>query len=502
MEANDLEFLAQIQAVIPAEIPIFLVGGAVRDSLLGRKIKDYDFVVPGRALELARRVADRVGGGFYSLDEGRETGRVILKKNKYERAVLDFAVQRGEDLIADLRARDFTINSMAINLRDLNTLIDPLSGAADLRAKVLRVCSDQGLSEDPLRVLRGIRLSNNFSLRIEPTTLRLMRSSAAMITLTSPERQRDEIYQILLSSKPVNAIRVAANIEALDPVFPELKHLSGVQQSFPHTEDVWNHTLTVMDKLTTVLEILQLEYDPDASGGLIAGLTAMRLSRYRHQITAHLSSHLNKQRPERGLLFLAALYHDAGKPEVKELDAAGRIRFFNHEQVGARIITQRAKELHFSNNEIERLELVIRHHMRPIWLGQQPSGPSRKAIYRFFREVGPAGIDICLLTLADFWGTYKFTLDQEHWQRHLDVVRSLCAAWWEAPAEQVSPPPLINGSDLLEKFRLRPGPIVGQILELIREGQVSGEVTDRQKAFDLARRILDEQYETNSDFED
>ncbi len=158
------------------------------------------------------------------------------------------------------------------------------------------------------------------------------------------------------------------------------------------------------------------------------------------RFSAHLAETPNPDRSLRALLLLAALYHDIGKPASRQVEADGRIRFFDHDQLGAQLAGQRGARLHLSNSEIERLTTIVRHHMRPLLLAQSGDTPSRRAIYRFFRATGAAGVDICLLSLADTLATYGPGLPQDVWVRQLDTVRTLLEAWWEQAEEKVTPP--------------------------------------------------------------
>jgi putative nucleotidyltransferase with HDIG domain len=221
-------------------------------------------------------------------------------------------------------------------------------------------------------------------------------------------------------------------------------------------------------------------------------VVSLRLGRYREQLDAHLKSSPNPLRSLRGLLFMAALYHDAAKPQTQQVDEEGRLRFFDHPVVGADLVEARAQALRLSNDEIERLKRIVRHHMRPIYLANTGETPSPRAIYRFFRDTGEAGVDICLLSLADVLATYGSSLPVDVWERHLDVVRLLLEAWWEYPSERITPPELLNGHDLIKELGLTPGEKIGELLEFIREAQVAGQVTDRERALALARQWLSE----------
>ena len=489
--------LDQIRPALPENLPIYLVGGAVRDALLNRPTHDLDFVLDGDGIQIGRRVANTLQVPFFPLDEERGTGRVVLPypgedpTRTGERYFLDFASFRGPDLESDLRARDFTINALAVDVHAPDKLLDPLGGAADLLAKRLRTCSSTSLQDDPLRVLRAVRMATTFSLRISPETRQLMREAVNGLDHISPERKRDEILRILGGNQIATALRTLDVIGALPRVFPELPALKGITQSPPHVDDVWNHTLQTIQNLEKVLEVIgSPEHDPDAAASLTLGLVVLRLGRYRQQIHAHLQKPVAPDRPWQALLFLAALYHDTGKPETRTVDEDGRIRFFGHDRAGTDLFSRRAHALHLSNPEIIRLKNIVRHHMRPHLLAQVDKLPTRRAVYRFFRDTGDAGVDICLLALADVLGTYGTTLPQDTWNHYLDVIRELLEAWWEMPEERVSPPALLNGHDLIETFKLPPGPQIGQLLEMVREAQADGQLEDRVQALEWIENYL------------
>ena len=155
----------------------------------------------------------------------------------------------------------------------------------------------------------------------------------------------------------------------------------------------------------------------------------------------------------------------------------------------------RSRQLALSNEEINHIEIIVRHHMRFIFYTKRQDkegiSPSRRAIYRFFRESGIAGVDLCLLGLADIRATYQETLPQNTWAMALEVAKLLLENWFEKPAESIYPPALVNGDDLMQVYQLPPGPLIGNILEAIREAQAMGEVTTREQALALARTKLE-----------
>jgi tRNA nucleotidyltransferase/poly(A) polymerase len=492
---NQLEFsdiFTRIAAALPADLPVYLVGGAVRDAMLGKGVHDLDFVLPKDVIKHARLVAKDLGAAFFPLDEERDTARLILIDEDGTRQTLDFASYRGPDLESDLRGRDFTINAMAVDVHPNRALFDPLGGVSDLRAKQIRACSPHSLADDPVRILRAIRLAATLDFHIMPDTRSLMRKSISGLLKVSPERLRDELFRIFSGPQPSTSIRALDILGALPYILPELLELKGVEQSPPHISDVWDHTLGVTRQLEYVLQALTRQYDQEAAANMTMGILVMRLGRYREQLDTHFQASMNPERTLRGLLFFAALYHDIAKPRTMSVEEGDRIRFFRHDQVGEEMVALRARELRLSNSEIARLKGIVRHHLRPILLAQSQTSVSRRAIYRFFRDTGPTGVEVCLLSLADVLATYGPSISIEGWTKHLDVVRSLLEAWWENPQESVSPPNIIDGNKLMNHLQIQPGPVVGRLLDAIRENQAMGVVQTKEQALSLAKDLLKE----------
>jgi putative nucleotidyltransferase with HDIG domain len=489
----------RIMDILPADQEIYLVGGAVRDLLLSRLSPDLDFALPAKGISLARTVANTLNADFLPLDDERDTGRVIFTDEDGSRVFLDFAVYRGADLTEDLRARDFTINAIAYNLRD-ETIIDPTEGGKDLRAKLIRACSPTSLSDDPVRILRAVRQAAAFDFHIDKNTRELMKQSADQLGRISPERLRDEVFKILKGPKPDACMRALEMLGVLPYLMPELVAMKGVGQSEPHMYDVWTHTLAALDHLDQVISALRVGYDAQKTNDMFTGLLGLQLGRYREQIANHFVESLNIDRSLRSLLFFAALYHDVCKPETKTVEESGRTRFFDHDTKGADIAAERLRSFNVSNDEVERVQTIIKNHMRIHFfadrLGKEKQAPSRKAIYRFFRDSGKAGVDLVLLGLADLRATRAHALTIETWNTYLDVARILLENYFEKPEESISPPRLLDGNLLMKELGINPGPFVGQLLESIRENQAAGKIENREQALEFARKELAKQTAT------
>jgi poly(A) polymerase len=493
LELPDL--IARVRAGLPAGMQVWLVGGAVRDALLRRPVHDFDFVVTGDALAGARALADALGGAYYPLDSERGVGRVVLAREG-GRITLDFSRLRGPDLAADLAARDFTINAIAADIAAPGARIDPLRGERDLRGKIIRACSPTALDDDPLRALRAVRLAAELRFRIDKPTLAAVRAQAERLAQVSIERRRDELLRCLGGPRPAAAIRTLDRLGLMPALIPELPALHGITQSPPHVYDVWGHTLTALGRLADVLAVLDPIYDVDKASDLTLGLVSLRLGRHRQALGGHLATALNDdERPVRTLLLLACLLHDIGKPATRTVEPDGRIRFFDHDQVGAGITQARLTELRLSTDEVQRVSAIVAHHLRPLQLSDEAE-VTRRAVYRFYNQTGEAGIDVVLLSLADCLGTYgDGPPPVDEWNRLLDVCSQLLRAYFETPTQAIHPPVLLSGHDVMSEFGVEAGPRLGRLLAELREAQAAGEVADRGAARNWVRAYLAERHD-------
>jgi len=477
------ELSNQIRDLLHGTGKVYLVGGAVRDILLGHGTHDLDFVLEGDVKAAAKSVADALSAYLYVLDNERNTYRVVYYQKDGRRILLDFAALRADDLESDLKGRDFTINAIALDLSIPDKLIDPLRGERDLQGQILKACSPASFVDDPARVLRGVRLVMDLGFNIQPETFSAMRTSVPLLKNVAAERKRDELFKMLDGGHLDNAIWLLDQLGALNEILPELAELKGVTQSLPHVLDVWEHTLSVLQQLNGLLAALVIGNNSDVtSANPILMLTLQKIGRFQDRLQEHFSIQLNPERSRTSLLALAALYHDVGKPATHRVDPDGRIRFFDHDKIGAEVVARRGHELALSLAEIQYLETIVRHHMRPHLLEISGNVLTRRAIYRFFKDTGDVGVDICILSMADVLATYGSTISEEHWKSKLDICQTLLAAWWDRPTDLVRPIRLLTGDDLQMYFSLKPGRLIGEILEALREAQACGEILNREEA--------------------
>lgn len=481
---------------------LYLVGGMIRDILKQQPGHDLDFVATGDVIKLARKTADKIDAAFYVMDAERRTARLLYTSPVDRRRwILDFSTLQGETIFDDLTARDFTCNSMAVDLRDLSRLIDPLDGARDIKNNILRMSSPSSFIDDPLRTLRAVRQAVEFNYRMTADTIQALKRSTPNLVTISVERQRDELFKMLEGGKAAAALRTGFRLGVFHTLLPEVERLRGVDQSSPHTLDVFDHTLAVVAALDILYNILVQPYSDEKGADLLHGLAVLELGRFRKEFSDHFASAVTPDRTLLGLLMLAGLYHDVAKPLVRTVDEDGRMRFIDHENLGAEIARERGRALMLSGDEVDRLSVLVKHHMRIHQLAKSGVEISRRAIYRFFRDTGPAGVELVLIALADLTATYGVTITPDYWQQELRACRQLLDAWYSHKTEYVEPTRVVDGTDLMEALELSPGPRVGRLLESIREAQADGIVNNRDEALEYARKrlIIDERGRRTTD---
>ena len=448
--------------------PVWLVGGAIRDALLDREVADADLAVERGGEERAARAIARVAGGSaFSLSEEFGTWRAVASTDGWH---VDVSGLRAESIEGDLRARDFTVNAIAVPLGGGDP-VDPTGGIADAEARILRAASEASFEDDPLRLLRACRLSASLSLSLDPGTADLARRDADRAADPAGERQFAELRGIVAGEEPIAGIRLMEELAVLPVVLPELEALRGVVQNPNHHLDVLGHTITVLE------EWLGLEADVSAFAGNLAP-----------EVEAFLDEPLADELTRRDALRFGALFHDLGKPETRE-EGSGYVTFIGHDEVGAKIIASICRRLRTSRALSGHLQGLALHHLRLGFLiHQRPL--SRRAVYDYLVATEPVGADVTLLTVADRLAARGEgpLASPEMVEAHLDLARQMlreALAWHR----EGTPRPPLTGDELAEELGLSPGPEMGRVLEELRAEAFTGEITSRSQALERARQL-------------
>ena len=436
----------------------WIVGGALRDELLGREVTDIDIVVEGDPERAARELAKELRGPVFRLSEAFGAWRVVDRR---EGRVYDYAPLQGETIEEDLAKRDFSVNAMA-RRSEGSELIDPLGGRADLEARTLRVLGPAAYENDPLRPLRLARFAAELGFMPDAETERLTSEAAPRVAEASGERVFAELRRLVLAPGAVQGLDLADRLGLLDSVLPELADLHEVEQSHYHHLDVYGHTIEVFERL--------VELEREATGEL------------REVLDEPLADELTRGEALR----FAALLHDIGKPATHQVREDGRVTFMGHDRLGEQMVRTICRRLRTSERLCRFLEGVTRHHLVVGFLvHERPL--DRHAVYRYLERTSPVEVEVTLLSVADRLATRGKNAERAI-DAHLDLAGELMPAALEW--RRSGPPRVpVRGDELAAALGIDHGPELGRLLDQLAEAAYAGEATDRQQAIDLARTL-------------
>lgn len=456
---NELLQLLELVRELACGTRVYLVGGAIRDLLLGRVVKDLDFVQPHGSIQLARAVSRRLNGAVYTLDDVRHSARVILRQGGQDEQILDFTSFIGVDLEQDLRQRDFTVNAMAVDLDAPGQLIDPLGGEADLEAKQLRLCGPDSLINDPIRVLRGVRLISSYDLRYGLEINDAMRVAIKRLGVVSGERIRDELFKCLA----VSNFDVASQLLSDFGVMDQLRLLTfGVDPAEPNSFEDDTESFVSLSRKNSQPEDGQHKPEPKLVSELEHLLSYQTM----------LDEPLQGGRKRRHLLLLCSiLLHihpafDSAQP--------GGVRLQPEQFAG-----QISQALLIGQKETAYFKAVSGGFNRLAELSTRE--PAKLDYYRFFRDFGAYGLDSALLALVETETPAPLL------QFSPRICRQVFQTWFTEQGNTVDPPRLVDGNLLQHELGIAPGSKIGYLLETIREQQVLGNIATTAEAVAFAR---------------
>jgi putative nucleotidyltransferase with HDIG domain len=432
----------------------WLVGGAVRDHLLGRETDDLDITLDGDPRQAARTIARATGGAAFQLSGAFGAWRVVGPGHGWH---VDLVTLRDADIEADLAARDFTINAMAEPLAG-GDVVDPHGGRADLEARIVRMVSAGALTEDPLRSLRAVRLITELDLTLDPATGAAVEANAAAIDQVASERVFGELKRVVTADRARTGLELMDRFGLLDAVLPELTALKGVEQNVFHHADVYEHTLEVLEAVA-------------------------RLEREEDEIGALLREPLGDELTRGGGMRFAALLHDAAKPATRGETPDGRVTFIGHDTAGADLARSVLRRLRASQRLSDYVAALTRHHLRLGFLVHE-APLDRRAIWRYLRATSPYSSEVTIFTIADRLATRGRNAD-EAIAAHVALAREVLGhALADRPAE-----PLIRGDELARELGIAAGPRLGELLAQLEEDRFAGVIATREDAVRRAREL-------------
>ncbi|MCF8108598.1 MAG: HD domain-containing protein [Desulfohalobiaceae bacterium] len=455
--------LAPLQGQLP---PLYLVGGQVRDFLLGRPAADIDLVC-ARAEDTARRIARKWNASLVPFHKkGRQTCfRVVFGNDPGD--TLDVTSFQGATLAADLSRRDFTINAMALEIgpNGPGRIIDLFGGRKDLQSSQVRMTSDVVFAADPIRVLRSFRFCAQLGFTLDSATQQRLQEQSGLLSQAAPERISAELVKLFASPVCCPVVRQMDQAGVLEILFPELSSLKGCKQNEYHHLDVWEHSLEAFKHMEDILERLP-EVFPNSWKGL---------------------QELLETHQHRAVLKLGVLFHDLGKPDAQGLNPkTGRITFYGHDRAGVGSVDSLARRLRLSIRNRDLLRLLVAEHIHVYALSRP--GVKKSTRMRFFRTYRDMGLLCILLGLADIEARRGPAAGPDERSRYQEWAAQAVDQYFRTDWNPEKHTPLITGKDLI-RLGLEPGPVIGRILEQVQEAEDDGLIQTRKQALDLAEKM-------------
>jgi poly(A) polymerase len=463
--SRPLDFVLAPAAALRDRGDAWVVGGAIRDALLGHEVDDIDLVVAGDARAAAAQVAEAHGAGRFRLSADFGSWRV--HGGRLGEVTVDLTPVQGADLSEDLGRRDFTVNAMALPVGD-GALIDPYGGRDDLQQRRLRLVSDRSLQADPVRVMRLARLERQLGLEADDATVARARADAPLLDRSAPERVFEELARMVRLGRPERGFAALDRIGALSVLVPELDDARGMEQNPYHHEDVFGHVMEVVERTG------EITADPEPVFRSLAPRVAERLGE-------PLADDLTRGEA----LALAALFHDVAKPATRAVTPAGRVTFMDHDRLGAEMVERWCAHYRTSRRLREFIAGCVRQHLALGFLvHRQPL--SLRQIDRYLRAVDPEQVELSVLTAADRLATRGPRTRRSAIDRHLALVREVTAVHFRlvdrGPVELPA-----DGAQIARALRKDPGPWLKDLLVLLREEALLGRVTTADQAIAFAR---------------
>lgn len=433
---------------------VYLVGGTLRDLLLDKDPADIDIVISCDIEKSVRRLARKFSANFFVLDKKRDYYRLMLQAGRS--ITIDFTPVEGSGIKADLGRRDFTMNAMAIDLRNTE-FIDPYGGKTDIEKSSIRMVAEENMIDDPLRLLRAFRFMTCSGFSICARTGAAIKKHAAKISSVAGERIGAELLVILRNNESTGVFRELHKHDLLCQIFPELTAGESVTQNEWHHLDIFDHSLESLKNLEMIVADL-----PDF------------LKPFEVKISEELLKPSGGGYSRAEIVKLATLLHDIGKVSCRK-KSGGRMRFIGHDKVGAEMIVAIGGRLKLPKSVTQSVTLLIGHHLRP-FNAITSNGISNKALFRFIRDLRGFHIGALLLAIADSMATCGKLVTQKRRETEKEAAVKVLSD------KKSTEKPLVTGREIMEITGLKEGKEIGMILEKIAELYAIDEIRNRNEA--------------------
>jgi len=466
----------------------YVVGGFLRDLVLGRPERDIDVALGGNAPDIGSSLARELDAKLVPLDETNGVVRLILLRPEDNNRQIDLSTIHGE-ITSDLRRRDLTIDALACDLAIpiwnqsgplTLELIDPLGGLMDIKDRLVRATGDDVFKQDALRLMRAVRFAAELGFSIDCNTESLIRRDAFLLQQVAGERVREELLRLLTLIGTDATLIYMQELDLVTAIIPELAPSVGLKQHSDHQWDVFKHSAHSVAAFDFLLRRCQW---PHSNPSVLDDVP------WNESLSTYFNTTISHTSTRRELIKLAALLHDIAKPQTRTVAPNGKLCFYGHPQEGAPIVEKIMERLRFSTKENKLVTSIVRHHLRPVQISGDDAMPSRRAVYRMLRDMGDAAPATLYFSLADHLATRGNKLDLTNWRHHANIVAYALSE--SENVASITPEPLLNGYDLQHEFGLIPGVRLGKIMIELNEAQATGEITSKEEARQYTARLIE-----------
>lgn len=442
---------------------IYVVGGTVRDFLMGKISYDRDLIVVDEdAKSFSQKVAEFFDGVFIPLDEENKIYRIVLKDKKN---FLDITNPIGGNLEEDIMRRDITINAVAVNIKTGEIPSFCEFGIQDIQNKIIREIKEENFTDDPLRMLRVYRFYANLGFEISPELLNITKKHASLINKPAKERIEYELMKLFDGEFAAQALLKMDESEILEIIFPFVKELKQVPPNLHHHLDLFNHSIETVNQVQKFYEISPKEVQEHLKKVDFGGFSRL----------AHLK--------------LAALMHDIGKFSTWTIEPdTGRHRFIKHEDVGAKLAIPILKKMCFSNKQIDYISYIIKKHMYPTAVVSAPE-LNDKVMMRYVRKSADNAIDTIIIAKADRVSAQGPEITKELVVENITLLDKLLQFYLNTKETLAPLPKLLDGREVMSILNINPSPVLGKILNELHEAQISGDILTKDDAVRFIKSI-------------
>lgn len=439
---------------IENNIEIYVVGGAVRDRMINREISDLDFAVSSDCHKVARDIGIKIRGSYVNMHEN--TARVVLGE-----FIFDFSNFKGGNIGEDLLKRDFTVNSIAVDVKT-DRIIDVSNGLEDLKKGIIRATYKDAFKDDPIRLLRAVRLCGELNYKIEENTKSLIRGSSQLLKTTAGERIIDELFKIFSLSDSNKYIELMDELGLLKEIFPIAEEMKSVGKCDFHTVDSYTHSLLTLKSVDN-------------------NLTKIIKSKWGTKIEEHFSEGVGGK-TRLSIFKLGAFLHDIGKPSAMKIEG-DKVSFKGHDLTGGEEFKKILNSLPMSSGQIKIIEAIITGHMKV--LGLYKTGAPNKDVFNFFKEYRENALEVVLVSLFDFIAKREL-LDEDESQieKYCNFSMILIDKYYANHQKNYK---IISGNEIMALTGAK-GIEVGRILGRLEEEIFAGNIKTNEEAIEFVKK--------------